>query len=125
MLFLKKVDRVVGSVLGRVFPRPKQPASPVLSMGSLLLIRPGGIRRCGSAGFPAIRAFKKYYPNVEVTVLAERRNGAALCPDVNQVLLYDRPKQFLATMRQRYDVVIDTEQWHRLSAIVARLIRST
>ena len=27
-------------------------------------------------------------------------------------------------MRQQYDVVIDTEQWHRLSAVVARLIRS-
>jgi ADP-heptose:LPS heptosyltransferase len=27
-------------------------------------------------------------------------------------------------MKQRYDVIIDTEQWHRLSAVVTRLIRS-
>lgn len=94
-------------------------------MSSLLLIRPGGI---GDAMLlvPAIHFFKKVFPDCEITVLAERRNGVAfaLCPGVSQVLLYDRPKQLLAAMRQRYDVVIDTEQWHRLSAVVARLVRS-
>ncbi len=122
-LFLKKVDGVVGSVLSRLLPRPHSSESSTVTR--LLLIRPGGI---GDAVLlvPAIRSFKKLYPHCEIMVLAERRNGAAfaLCSDVSQLLLYDRPKQVLVAMRQRYDVVIDTEQWHRLSAVVARLIRS-
>ena len=112
-------------MLVRLWPRPAQPIAPVSSLSSLLLIRPGGI---GDAALliPVIRSFKKANPNCEIVVLAERRNGEAfaLCPEVSQVLLYDRPGQLLAAMRQRYDVVIDTEQWHRLSAVVARLIRS-
>ena len=124
-LFLKKVDGMIGSVLARLCPRPTQPKRSPLSVSSLLLIRPGGI---GDAVLliPAIRSLKKHFPDCEVTVLAERRNGSAfaLCPDVRQVLLYDRPKQLLSAMRQRFDVVIDTEQWYRLSAVVARFVRS-
>jgi len=94
-------------------------------MPRLLLIRPGGI---GDAVLliPAICTFKEAFPDSEVTVLAERRNGAVfeLCPHVGRVALYDRPGSLLTAMRRRYDLVIDTEQWHRLSAVVARLVRS-
>lgn len=124
-LSLKKIDGAVGSLLARFWPRPSRANIPLHSPRRLLLIRPGGI---GDAVLlvPAIRAFKVAFPDCEVTVLAERRNGAvfALCPDVAQVLLYDRPRQLLVAMRRRYDLIIDTEQWHRLSAVVARLIRS-
>jgi lipopolysaccharide heptosyltransferase II len=126
-MFLKKVDGLVGSLLVRLLPRPGREESPVApaAVSRLLLIRPGGI---GDAVLliPAVRAFKEAFPDSEVTVLAERRNGAAfaLCPEVDQVLLYDRPKQLLCAMRQRYDVVIDAEQWHRLSAVVTRFVRS-
>lgn len=124
-LFLKKVDQIIGSLMARLLPRSAPSSSMPRSLSRLLLIRPGGI---GDAVLvvPTIRALKKFYPGVEVIVLAERRNGAVfrLCPDVSQVLLYDDLKQFLAAMRQRYDVVIDSEQWHRLSAVVARIIRS-
>lgn len=105
--------------------RPTQPKASSLSVSSLLLIRPGGIGDAVQL-VPTIIALKKIYPDCQITILAERRNGVtfALCPDVTQVLLYDSPKQLLAALRQRHDVVIDTEQWHRLSAVVARLIRS-
>jgi len=39
-------------------------------------------------------------------------------------LQYDRPADLFAALRGRYDVVIDTEQWHRLSAVIARLTRA-
>ena len=124
-LFLKKFDGTVGSLLARLCPRPTRGHTSPIRLRRLFLIRPGGI---GDAVLlvPAILALKKLYPDCEVTVLAERRNGAAfaLCSEVSQVLLYDRPRQLLHAMRRQYDVVIDAEQWHRLSAVVARLIRS-
>jgi ADP-heptose:LPS heptosyltransferase len=124
-MFLKKVDGAIGSLLARFWPRPSRSNGPPGRPRRLLLIRPGGI---GDAVLlvPAIRAFKEAFPDSEVTVLAERRNGSvfALCPDVDQVVLYDHPRQLLSLLRRRFDVVIDTEQWHRLSAVVARLIPS-
>ncbi len=124
-MWLKKIDAAVGSLLARVWPRPSRANTSSDGPNRLLLIRPGGI---GDAVLlvPAIHAFKKAYPDCDVTVLAEVRNGAvfALCPEINQVLLYDRPRQLFAALGQRYDVVIDTEQWHRLSALMARLIRA-
>jgi ADP-heptose:LPS heptosyltransferase len=124
-LFLKKIDGAVGSLLAHLWPRPSMRHGFLGPAPRLLLIRPGGI---GDAVLlvPAIRAFKTKFPDSEITVLAESRNGAvfSLCPDVARVLLYDHPRQLLAALRQRYDLVIDTEQWHRLSAVVARLVRS-
>lgn len=124
-MLLKKVDGAIGSLLARFWPRPARRGGPPGPAPSLLLIRPGGI---GDAVLlvPAIRAFRAKFPDSDVTVLAERRNGVvfALCPDVAQVLLYDRPQELMTALRRRYDLVIDTEQWHRLSAVVARLIHS-
>jgi ADP-heptose:LPS heptosyltransferase len=93
-------------------------------IASVLIIRPGGI---GDAVLlvPAIIALKQKFPDATITVLAERRNAAAfaLCPVVDRVLRYDIPAELLATLSGTYDLVIDTEQWHRLSAVVARLCR--
>jgi ADP-heptose:LPS heptosyltransferase len=61
---------------------------------------------------------------VLITILAEERNASVfkLCPAVNEVLCYDKSKELLTVIRRQYDVVIDTEQWYRLSAVVARFI---
>ena len=88
----------------------------------ILLIRPGGI---GDAVLlvPAILALKERFPGAHISVLAEKRNGSAfaLCPAVDRLLLYDTPSGLAAALRGGFDLVIDTEQWHRLSAVVARL----
>jgi ADP-heptose:LPS heptosyltransferase len=123
---LKAVDFLLG--------RMAVPLSSLLSprtnlsggaVNSLLLIRPGGI---GDAVLliPAIRAIRKQYPSAKITVLAERRNASVFqfCPEVANVLLYDRPAGLVSALRPTYDVVIDTEQWHRLSAVVARMTRA-
>lgn len=121
---LKSLDRLLGSALVHLLPKPPAP-SLQQPPESILLIRPGGI---GDAVHlvPAIHALRHNFPNVTIDILAERRNAGtfALCPGIRQVLLYDRPGELLKVLGNRYNVVIDTEQWHRLSAIVARLTRS-
>lgn len=124
-MFLKKVDGVIGSLLAWVLPRPKQPETPLFHVSSLLLIRPGGI---GDAVLlaPAIRRLREIFPKVRIEVLAERRNAGtfALCPGIDRVLCYDKPGELWQALKSRYNVVVDSEQWHRLSAIVTRMIRS-
>jgi len=97
----------------------------VVHVASILLIRPGGI---GDAVLliPTVHAIKEKYPAAAITILAERRNREVftLCADVDQILHYEQPLELLTAIKGDYDVVIDTEQWHRLSAIVARLTRA-
>jgi len=120
----KKNDAVAGSLLCRLLLSPAKATikSPILS---LLLIRPGGI---GDAVLlaPAIRVLKNSYPQAHITILAEKRNAGIfpLIPSVDTILCYDRPHEIIQALRGRYDVVIDTEQWHRLSSVVARLVRA-
>jgi lipopolysaccharide heptosyltransferase II len=120
---IKFIDRLAGPILILLLGR-KKPAD-VEFVGSILIIRPGGI---GDAVLliPAICALKRKFPDATITVLAEKRNASVFrfCPDVSHVLLYDNPKELFTAIRGKYDVVIDTEQWHRLSAVVARLTKS-
>src|SRR5690349_7252575 len=113
--FMKVLDAGVGR-LAALLLRPPQGENSV-EMHSFLLIRPGGI---GDAVLlvPTIQAIKKHFNPVDIAVLAESRNASALilCPEVDHVLLYDHPSGFVSALRNNYDVVIDTEQWHRLSA---------
>lgn len=123
---LKRLDNLLGLPLVNVsylFIKPKR--DPALHPCRFLIIRPGGI---GDAVLliPAILAVKKAFPDAIVDILAERRNEEvfSLCPQVGRVFHYDTPKELIAAVRGKYDVVIDTEQWHRLSAVVARLTRA-
>ena len=92
---------------------------------AFLIIRPGGI---GDAVLliPAIIALKKQYPHSVIDILAEKRNSAVflLSPVINKILRYDKLSELFEAIRGNYDMVIDTEQWHRLSAVVARLTRA-
>ncbi len=120
MKMLKTIDRVFGQLLVKIISASI--AGKDLLPHSVLIIRPGGI---GDAVLliPAINALKKKCPEILITVLAEIRNSSAfkLCPNVDEVLRYDKPKELLKALRGNNDAVIDTEQWHRLSAVVARL----
>ncbi len=117
---MKTFDRIFGTLLVKIMSAPI--AEKELRSHSFLIFRPGGI---GDAVMliPAINALKKKFPDIPITVLAEKRNASAfkLCPYINNVLHYDKPKELLKVLRGNYDVVIDTEQWHRLSAVVAKL----
>lgn len=118
-LLLKGLDDVFGRFVAGILPAAKAREA---GRRSFLVIRPGGI---GDAVLliPTILAVRERFPKAELTVLAERRNGAvfSLCPAVDRLLLYDNKVDLFKALRGRYDVVIDTEQWHRFSAVVARL----
>lgn len=120
---IKFIDRLAGSVMVSLLGRAKQALRK--SFRSILIIRPGGI---GDAVLLAssVRCLKNIHPHIRITILAEQRNAGvlSLISDVDDVLSYDIPHEFLQALRGRYDVVIDTEQWYRLSAVVARLVRA-
>lgn len=117
---LKLIDRMVGGIATALLPAPVR--GTLGEPRRILVIRPGGM---GDAVLliPVLLALKDTFPLAVISVLAERRNAAAfsLCPAVERVLLYERACDLIAALRGGYDVVIDTEQWHRLSAVVARL----
>jgi lipopolysaccharide heptosyltransferase II len=118
---VKTVDAIIGLFIVLAIPKPS-PWNANKKAESILLIRPGGI---GDAVMlaPAIEALKKKFPRATITVLAEKRNAGVfdLIPSVTNVLRYDVPTEFIAAFRLKPDLTIDTEQWHRLSAVVARL----
>jgi lipopolysaccharide heptosyltransferase II len=91
----------------------------------VLIIRPGGI---GDAVLliPALRVLKERFPLAQIDVLAETRNAEifTLCEAVTRIFLYHRVRDLARVLLQSYDLVIDTEQWHRLSAVVAFLTRA-
>lgn len=125
-MMLKFIDKFIGGLLARVVPGVCPSIIVGASPCSVLLVRPGGI---GDAILllPAIQALNEAYPQAAIDILAEKRNGKgfSLSPHVRRIFLYDGCSDLLAVMQNRYDVVIDTEQWHRLSALVARLIQSS
>ena len=120
---LKLIDRLFGTVVTACLPSGQ--VRPFLHLRRVLLIRPGGIGDAVLLAQP-IKYIKKAYPDSHITILAERRNCGvfSLFPQTDKVLCYDRPREFIAALQGRYDVVIDSEQMYRLSAIVARLVRA-
>jgi ADP-heptose:LPS heptosyltransferase len=93
----------------------------------ILVIRPGGI---GDAAllYPALKALRESFKDSQINVLAEQRNAGILkgCPYINSVFLYDfrPPIELFKTILANYDIVIDTEQWHRLTATASYLTRA-
>ncbi len=121
---LKTADNLIGSKIIRLIP----PASPVTHFKlckRILVIRPGGI---GDAVLliPSIINLRQHFPDAIIDILAEQRNAAifSLSPEINKIYNYDRPRELYDCIYNNYDVVIDTEQWHCLSGIVARLCRA-
>src|SRR6185369_8048614 len=120
---LKLIDRLMGVIVTACLPCAS--VRPFPTPRRFLLIRPGGI---GDAVLliPTIKALKKAYPECTIDILAEKRNAAIfyLAPGIRTVYLYDTLAGLSSVLSSRYDVVIDTEQWYRLSAVVARLVRA-
>lgn len=123
---LKTLDNRIGTHLAGLLSwlLPHQSAKATQNAPQrILLIRPGGI---GDAALlaPSLLALRQHWPDARLDILAERRNAAVfdLCPSVAQCYCYDRPADWLRFTRQRYDLIIDSEQSHYLSALVARLL---
>jgi len=121
---LKSIDGFIAPLIRLLSPRPSRPVV-IQNLKRILIIRPGGI---GDAALlvPALIALEKAFPWICVDVLAEKRNAEvfSLYPRLNRVYLYDSPRDLIELLRKNYDAVIDTEQWHRLSAIIAMLTKT-
>ncbi len=124
MKLIKSLDAIIGKPLCRIISAAKPLGNP-RNISRILLIRPGGI---GDAVLllPVIATIKRLRPQAALHILAERRNAGifALAPEIEATYCYDAAKDSIAVMRNRYDIILDTEQWHRLSAIVAKSLRA-
>ncbi len=137
---LKGFDSIFGRLacsLARATVKPRKDAIHEIKCPSLntafpekikiLVIRPGGI---GDAAllYPALKALRESFKDSIINVLAERRNAGILkvCPYISNVFLYDfrPPIELFKTILANYDIVIDTEQWHRLTETAAYLTRA-
>ena len=125
---LKRLDGILGRITCSaskfiVSPRKKES----WKSRRILVIRPGGI---GDAVllFPALSELRNRYKDHTIDVLAEKRNSGifAGCPYIDGLLLYDRrPHETLyRVINAGYDIVIDTEQWHRMTAALSYLTRA-
>lgn len=123
VFLMKLIDKTIGRYLCKMLIRPRH--CDKLDYIRIIIIRPGGI---GDAVMLAtsITSIKNKYPHISIVILAEQRNATvfSLIPGVDKVFRYDSPSEFILALFGKYDVVIDTEQWHRLSAVVARLVRA-
>lgn len=119
---IKLLDRLAGPLLVALLGG--MPMQQKTAVQSILVIRPGGI---GDAVLllPMLVELSQRYPGARIDLLAERRNAGvfACSPAVSTVFRYDSPSDLPGLLRRRYDLIIDTEQWYRLSAVVARLLR--
>lgn len=117
---IKLLDRLVGGMATAALPPAR--LRPVSAIRSALFIRPGGI---GDAVLlvPLLKALKAAHPGCRIEILAEKRNAAAfgLCSGIHAVHCYDSWGGIAAALRGDYDIVVDSEQWYRLSAVVARI----
>lgn len=121
---MKRLDATVGRFCASLLPTPSSVTLP-FSPKNVLVIRPGGI---GDAALlaPALIGLKRKFPHSHLTVLAERRNAGVLqlVPEVDAALRYDVLSEFVQVFQAGYDVLIDTEQYHRLSAVVGRMVKA-
>ena len=117
---IKKIDSILGPIVIALLRSRGSEEKFKGTVRSVLFIRPGGI---GDAVLllPAINAVKSKFPVSEVDLLCEKRNAGVfdLVKGIRRTYLYDKGFGLLECLRNGYDVVIDTEQWHRLSAVVA------
>jgi len=120
---MKRIDTLIGKPIANLLTSPPVPLH--IRPRSILIIRPGGI---GDALLlaPAINSLRVHIPDALITVLAESRNAGsfALLPAVDRLLLYDSPTDLYRLLRSGYDLIIDSEQWHTLTSVVARLVSS-
>ena len=129
---MQSFDRLIGPWLCRLFrSRARQSlggAGPVepREIRQILIIRPGGM---GDAALllPMVAALGRGIPGAAIDILAERRNAGifALTRHVREVICYD--DGLFGKLRdlrsKQYDIVIDTEQFHHLSVLLANALR--
>jgi len=119
---LKIFDYLAGGAIAFVLPSLAREECPK-RINNILIIRPGGI---GDAIFllPILKALSNQ--GLIVDILCEKRNAEVFTSQahlLNRIFLYDQDP--FAIFAHSYDLVIDTEQWHYLSALTGYFIQSS
>ncbi|MBF0644777.1 glycosyltransferase family 9 protein [Desulfuromonas acetoxidans] len=125
--FLKKLDGLVGPLLVWLLGLlPVRSTSwSAIHCRSILIVRPGGI---GDAVLllPTLQACRDFFEGASIYILAEKRNAQVfdLCEGVAEVWCYDKLGDWKDFFFKDYDLIIDTEQSHYLSAVISKLLRA-
>lgn len=117
---IKTIDHSLGALVAAILPARKRTNIPE-PIRKILIIRPGGI---GDAVFllPILKALKDQ--GVSVDILCERRNAEVFLSQGYTCYLYHRASSLFEAFKRSYDAVIDTEQWHYLSAVIGYFIKA-
>jgi ADP-heptose:LPS heptosyltransferase len=117
---IKKIDYRVGRPILRLisaFNRKKHPPTRADPLKRALIIRPGGI---GDAALliPSLKILKTLEPEIQIDLLCEPRNMSIFwgSPFVSDLFNYKNLRDLISIKKTRYDIVVDTEQSHLLSA---------
>ena len=121
---LKQIDSLAGPVFLKIIP-DQSPLVRPKKIKQILIIRPGGL---GDALLllPALKAASKKFQYLKIDILCERRNQQAFqaVSYINKILFYHNPFDLVWIFKKKYDLIIDTEQSHYLSAIVTRFLKA-
>ena len=126
MKAVKILDYFIGTLIAFfIYGKKENPSFEAATIQRLLIIRPGGI---GDAVFlvPMLRKLREVRKDIHIDILCERRNQEVFSSQkdiCDGVYTYDSLPSFLKVLRNSYDVVVDTEQWHYLSALVSYFIK--
>ncbi len=123
---IKLLDYFLGSLIAFLIV-PRKKISFPSSIKKILIIRPGGI---GDAIFllPILKSLKQQLPDVTVDILCETRNVQSFISQkdyYNRLFCYNHFNEFKIVFCHTYDIVIDTEQWHFFSGLVAFFCKTT
>ena len=129
---LKLLDATLGyafcKVLGRLrhhLGRPELAPTPDFgTLARILVIRPGGMGDMLML-LPTLRSIRQHHPHLAIDIVCETRNFEVLelAGLSDSAMLYDgNPFRFFRRLRRTdYEVVIDSEQFHNFSAVMAWL----
>jgi ADP-heptose:LPS heptosyltransferase len=122
---IKLMDYIFGTLIAFVII-PRKKTSPPKIINKILIIRPGGV---GDAIFllPILKSLKQQYPSLTIDILCESRNIEGFISQqdcYNRLFCYNHFNELKTILRQSYDIVVDTEQWHFFSALVSFFINT-
>ena len=136
VFLFKLIDATVGAascwLVGRLRHLlrldPSVPPGPAARpVRRVLVIRPGGLGDMVLL-LPTLRVLRERFPEAAVDVVCESRNAAVLrlAGLADRIWCYDSAPLALlfGLKRARYDVALDSEQFHHISALMALLSRA-
>lgn len=120
---LKRIDRLIGPFMLKIMPASNRKRPELSKIGRILVVRPGGL---GDAVLllPVLKEICLAYPGLKIDILCEKRNQGVFIgiPYINDTFSYKSPKDLLRLFMNQYDIAVDTEQSHFMTAGLMRTV---